>query len=42
MIDNHIVNHPDVSRNSVPEQLMLLNKMLLNKNSINYKSKFHI
>ncbi|MGG8953058.1 accessory Sec system protein Asp2 [Staphylococcus ureilyticus] len=30
-IDNHIVNHPDVSRNSVPEQLMLLNKMLLNK-----------
>ncbi|TGQ09355.1 hypothetical protein EN860_033130, partial [Mesorhizobium sp. M00.F.Ca.ET.217.01.1.1] len=31
MKDNMIVNHPDVSRNSVPEQLMLLNKMLLNK-----------
>lgn len=31
MIDNQIVNHPDVSRNSVPEQLMLLNKMLLNR-----------
>lgn len=30
-LDNHIVNHPDVSRNSVPEQLMLLNKMLLDK-----------
>ena len=29
--DDMIVNHPDVSRNSVPEQLMLLNEMLLDK-----------
>ncbi|MEP9851093.1 accessory Sec system protein Asp2 [Staphylococcus aureus] len=31
MVDEHIKSHPDVSRNSIPEQLMLLNKMLLNK-----------
>lgn len=30
-VDEHIKSHPDVSRNSIPEQLMLLNKMLLNK-----------
>ncbi|KRG10761.1 accessory Sec system protein Asp2 [Staphylococcus sp. NAM3COL9] len=29
--DDTIVNHPDVSRNSVPEQLMILNELLLNK-----------
>ncbi|WP_436868392.1 accessory Sec system protein Asp2 [Staphylococcus equorum] len=29
--DDSIVNHPDVSRNSVPEQLMILNELLLNK-----------
>ena len=27
--DNHIKTHPDVSPNTIPEQLMLLNKMLL-------------
>lgn len=29
-IDEHIKSHPDVSRNTVPEQLMILNQMLLN------------
>ncbi|UXU77267.1 XcbB/CpsF family capsular polysaccharide biosynthesis protein [Mammaliicoccus sciuri] len=29
-VDEHIKAHPDVSRNTIPEQLMLLNKMLLN------------
>ncbi|MFV0557223.1 MAG: accessory Sec system protein Asp2 [Enterococcus sp.] len=29
--DEHITSHPDVSRNSIPEQLMLLNSMLLNE-----------
>jgi len=31
-VDEHIKEHPDVSRNTIPEQLMLLNKMLLNIN----------
>ncbi|AID00578.1 hypothetical protein BE24_00205 [Staphylococcus xylosus] len=29
--DDMVVNHPDVSRNSVPEQLMLLNGLLLGR-----------
>lgn len=29
--DNHITEHAEVSRNTIPEQLMLLNKMLLNR-----------
>ncbi|WP_180810177.1 accessory Sec system protein Asp2 [Staphylococcus sp. 17KM0847] len=29
-VDEHIKAHPDVSRNTIPEQLMILNKMLLN------------
>ncbi|WP_436867810.1 accessory Sec system protein Asp2 [Mammaliicoccus sciuri] len=28
-IDEHIKSHPDVSRNTVPEQLMILNQLLL-------------
>lgn len=30
-IDEHIKSHPDVSKNTVPEQLMLLNEMLLDE-----------
>ncbi|WP_239734512.1 accessory Sec system protein Asp2 [Mammaliicoccus sp. G-M28] len=33
-IDEHIKSHPDVSRNTVPEQLMILNQMLLNNSLI--------
>ncbi|MEB7795437.1 accessory Sec system protein Asp2 [Staphylococcus equorum] len=33
--DDQIISHPDVSKNTVPEQLMILNKMLLDNDLLN-------